>query len=68
MESNFVSSIPGIQMYPIVALLFALTFFVSLIVWFFFHDRTRIEAYAQAPLEHDTCEQRDALHTHTTTF
>ena len=51
-----------------VALLFALTFFVSLIVWFFFHDRTRIEAYAQAPLEHDTCEQRDALHTHTTTF
>lgn len=68
MESNFVSSIPGIQMYPIVALLFALTFFVSLIVWFFFHDRTRIEAYAQAPLESDAPAHRDASHPHTTTY
>jgi cytochrome c oxidase cbb3-type subunit IV len=51
MESHFVTSIPGIEYYPIVALVFFFGFFTGLIAWFFLHNRKRLEAFAYQPLE-----------------
>jgi hypothetical protein len=51
MESHFVSSIPGIEYYPIVALVFFFAFFSGLIAWFFLHNRQQIQQYALLPLE-----------------
>ena len=54
MVSNFVSSIPGIEYYPIVALVFLFAFFAALTAWFFLHNRERFEAYATQPLDTET--------------
>ena len=51
MVSNFVSSIPGIEYYPIVALIFFFAFFAGLIAWFFLHNRQQVQQYALLPLE-----------------
>ena len=53
MESNFATGIPGIELYPIVALVFFFSFFVGLLAWFFFADRKRLSALAQAPFEEE---------------
>ena len=51
MESHFVTSIPGIEYYPIVALVFFFGFFAGLIAWFFFHNKQRFAEYALQPFE-----------------
>ena len=50
MEDKVVTSIPGIEMYPIVSLLIFVAFFIGLIIWTFFADRKRLEAIALSPL------------------
>ena len=59
MESNFVSSIPGIEFYPIVALIFFFTFFSALLAWFFLHDRERLRLISLAPFDGEA--DHDAL-------
>lgn len=54
MESKFVTSIPGIEYYPIVALVFFFAFFAGLIAWFFLHNRQQVQQYALLPLEERT--------------
>lgn len=51
MIRNVLSNIPGIEYYPIAALLIFLVFFVSLIVWFFCADRSRLEVISRIPLD-----------------
>ncbi|MFI5202766.1 MAG: cbb3-type cytochrome oxidase subunit 3 [Candidatus Kapaibacterium sp.] len=58
MEDKVVTSIPGIDLYPIVSLLIFVAFFVGLIIWTFRTDRTRLEAIAQSPLD-DERRSRD---------
>lgn len=52
MYKNVLTGIPGIEVYPIVALLIFFGFFLGLIVWFIRVDRTRMDEVAQQPL-HD---------------
>ena len=53
MESNVLTSIPGIQYYPIVSLLMFFALFAGLLVWFFFADKSRLNELALAPFEED---------------
>ncbi len=53
MYKNVLTDIPGIEYYPIVALLLFFGFFVALIVWFFRVDKTKLEEIARQPLEDD---------------
>lgn len=52
MYKNVLTGIPGIEVYPIVALLLFFGFFVGLIVWYVRVDRRRMDEVAQLPL-HD---------------
>ena len=51
MYKNVLTDIPGIEYYPIVALLLFFGFFVALVVWFFRVDKTKLEEIARQPLE-----------------
>ncbi len=51
MESNVLTSIPGIQYYPIVSLLLFFGLFATLIVWFFRADKARLNALAWAAVD-----------------
>ncbi len=50
MESNVLSSIPGIEYYPIISLVLFFAFFAGLMAWFFRADRTRLAELAEQPL------------------
>lgn len=52
MYKNVLTGIPGIEVYPIVALLLFFGFFLGLIVWYIRVDRSRLDEVAQLPL-HD---------------
>ena len=51
MYKNILSSIPGIELYPIVALILFFGFFVGIIVWYLRVDRTKLEHEAQLALK-----------------
>jgi len=51
MYKNVLSSIPGIEYYPIVALVIFFAFFIGLIVWYIRVDRGALDAIAQMPFE-----------------
>jgi cytochrome c oxidase cbb3-type subunit IV len=53
MYKNVMSGIPGIEFYPIVALLLFFGFFVGVIAWFFLADRNRLDVISRLPLEED---------------
>ncbi len=54
MYKNVLASIPGIEWYPVVALLFFFSFFGVLIVWYFRADQRRLEALAASILNDGT--------------
>lgn len=51
MYKNVLSGIPGIEFYPIVALVLFFGFFLGLIVWYFKADRSTLDRVARLPLE-----------------
>jgi len=51
MMRNVLSSIPGIEFYPIVALLVFFLFFAGLIAWFFRADRTKLDRISRIPFD-----------------
>ncbi|MDP4198648.1 MAG: hypothetical protein Q8922_00070 [Bacteroidota bacterium] len=64
MESKVLTSIPGIEYYPIVSLILFFSLFAVLIVWFFrANPRSsrgqRLEAIAQAALSDNDCSSSD---------
>lgn len=65
MYKNVLASIPGIEWYPIVALLFFFGFFTVLIVWYFRADQKRLEAIARTILD-DGIKESETTSTPTT--
>jgi cbb3-type cytochrome oxidase subunit 3 len=53
MYKNVLSSIPGIELYPIVALVLFFGFFTALIVWYFRADKARLERLSRSILQED---------------
>ncbi len=51
MYKNVLSSIPGIEYYPIVALVIFFAFFIGLIVWYVRVDRRALDVAARMPFE-----------------
>lgn len=51
MYKNVLSSIPGIELYPVVALVLFFGFFSALLVWFVFVDKNRLEQLSASALE-----------------
>jgi len=51
MESNVLTSIPGIDLFPIISLFLFVAVFAGLLVWFFLADRNRLADHARAPFE-----------------
>jgi len=54
MNSKVLSSIPGIELYPIVALILFVGFFTGLIVWFVKADKSAMRNHAEMPLDNET--------------
>ncbi len=57
MYKNVLSSIPGIELYPIVALVLFFGFFTALIVWYFRADTARLERLSAAILDEGASTQ-----------
>ena len=53
MYKNVMSGIPGIEFYPIVALLLFFGFFAGVVAWFFLADRKKLDVISRQPLEED---------------
>jgi hypothetical protein len=51
MYKNVLASIPGIEWYPIVALVFFFSFFIGLVVWFVKADKTKLRKHSELVLE-----------------
>jgi hypothetical protein len=51
MESNVLTSIPGIEYYPIISLVMFFALFAGLLLWFFLADRKRLDDYAREPFD-----------------
>jgi cbb3-type cytochrome oxidase subunit 3 len=60
MNSNVVSNIPGIEFYPVIALILFFGVFIGLIVWFFRVDKNNLELQAARVMQDDA----DAKTTH----
>lgn len=56
MIRKVLENIPGIEFYPLVALVLFVMFFAGLILWFIRADKARLALLAQLPLD-------DTLHT-----
>ncbi len=54
MYKNVLSAIPGIENYPIAALVLFFGFFIGLLVWYVRVDKKQLELIARQPLEEDT--------------
>ncbi len=54
MYKNVLASIPGIEWYPIVALIFFFGFFTALIIWYFRADQARLVAISRTILDDET--------------
>lgn len=53
MYKNVLANIPGIELYPIVALVLFFGFFAALIVWYFRADNARLERLSASILQDD---------------
>jgi hypothetical protein len=53
MYKNVIADIPGIEYYPIVALLFFFGFFIGLMVWYFRADKQKLESIALMAIRED---------------
>ncbi|MEY2719252.1 MAG: hypothetical protein RLZZ273_618 [Bacteroidota bacterium] len=53
MYKNILASIPGIEYYPIVALLLFFGFFTTLICWFFIVDKRQMSALSARIIPED---------------
>lgn len=53
MYKNVIADIPGIEYYPIVALIFFFGFFIGLMVWYFRADRQKLESIALMAIRDD---------------
>ncbi|MBI2793324.1 MAG: hypothetical protein HYX66_01580 [Ignavibacteria bacterium] len=53
MYKNVIADIPGIEYYPIVALIFFFGFFICLMVWYFRADRQKLESIALMAIRDD---------------
>ena len=53
MYKNVLASIPGIEYYPIVALVLFFGFFIGLLIWFFITDKNRLQSYARQVIVDD---------------
>ncbi|MDZ4746162.1 MAG: CcoQ/FixQ family Cbb3-type cytochrome c oxidase assembly chaperone [bacterium] len=53
MIRNVLEGIPGIELYPIIALLLFVSFFTILLVWFARADKARLATLARLPLDDD---------------
>jgi len=51
MYKNVLEHIPGIEYYPVLALILFFGFFLGLIVWFFRTDKQRMEHLSTLPLD-----------------
>lgn len=51
MYKNILSSIPGIELYPIVALILFFGFFAALLFWYFVVDKQRMASLASEILD-----------------
>ena len=51
MYKNVLASIPGIEYYPIVALLLFFSFFIGLTVWYFRADKSHLKDMANQPFD-----------------
>jgi hypothetical protein len=51
MIRNVLSNIPGIEYYPIVALVMFFVFFTGLIIWFIRADRTKLDQFSRIPFD-----------------
>lgn len=63
MYKNVLSSIPGIELYPIVALVLFFGFFTALIVWYFRADTARLERLSAEILDDGTSTQTQTTST-----
>lgn len=63
MIRKVLENIPGIEFYPLVALVFFVLFFAALILWFVRADKTRLAALAQLPLDDTLHTPHSTLHT-----
>jgi hypothetical protein len=62
MYKNILSSIPGIELYPILALVLFFGFFSALIYWFFVVDKQRMTTLSAGILEEDMPATSSHLH------
>jgi cbb3-type cytochrome oxidase subunit 3 len=51
MIRNVLSHIPGIEYYPIIALVLFFVFFTGLIVWFVRADRAKLDRHSRIPFD-----------------
>lgn len=68
MYKNVMSGIPGIEFYPIVALLLFFGFFTAVVVWYFLAERSpkwksRLEQLAKQPLDDGIEKQSEFIST-----
>ena len=62
MESNVLTSIPGIEFYPLVSLVLFFTFWAGLMVWYFRADKKRLATLAHQPLDERSQDTFDIHH------
>ena len=55
---NYMETISGIEIYPIISLLIFFTFFVILFWWVFTAKKEHINEVSQIPLEEDTIQNK----------
>jgi len=54
MYKNVIANIPGIELYPIIALVLFFGFFVGLLVWYIRVDKSRLERDARFAMLDDS--------------
>lgn len=57
MFSNYLSSIEGVSVFPIISLLVFFFVFVSLVVWVFKADKSYIDKMKNLPLDENKIEE-----------
>ena len=59
MFSNYLSSIEGVDIYPIISFLIFFVFFVGLTVWTFKADKKYLKKMSKMPLESSNMNKED---------
>ena len=63
MYKNVLSSIPGIEYYPIFTLVLFFGFFIGLIIWYVRVDTKMLDVFARLPFEDDELQTSDSTET-----